>query len=151
MKKRRTQIIILIVLIIFIVFGLSVLCFSDCNFHSDLNSNADSASNSNFIFYEGVYYAENRWLGVRIDDDYFELVFADGSGIWGDYSIKNKTNSSVEIIFGNMYNVVRGTMTTQVAYRTYRGATVKKENGRIVMYLYYSFSTSGTGTLLVKE
>lgn len=137
--KRVTHIIILMVL------EISMLCFSGCNF----NSNSDSGSN--FISYEGVYYNENRWLGVKIDGGYFKLVYSDGSGVWGDYSINNKTDSSVELIFGNMYDVVRGTMTTQVAYRTYRGATVKEESGRIVMYLYYSFGTSGTGTRLVKE
>ena len=135
--KRVTHIIVLMVL------EISMLCFSGCNFNSD--------SSSNSISYEGVYYSENRWLGVLIEGDHFKLVYSDGSGVWGDYSINNKTDSSVELIFGNMYDVVRGTMTTQVAYRTYRGATVKEESGRIVMYLYYSFSTSGTGTQLVKE
>lgn len=122
-----------------LILGLSILSVSGC--FGGLNNSID---------YIGIYYNDNTFA-VEIYDNYFKYEYFDGSGTWGDYSTIRISDSEIELVFESTYRVKSGTKTYDVVSGFYNGATVKSENGQVVLYLHYRVGSSTGNLKLVKH
>lgn len=107
---------------------------------------SDTFSINNNINYEGTY--SNNYMSAGLGER-FAVAYLDYSGFWGTYTVSEKTNNQIEILFLDTYKITQGTRTYEVATRVYDGATIKKENGNIVMYLHFRDSVGDT--VLIKK
>ena len=105
--------------------------------------------NTSSLDYVGAYVNDNGSLGVGIfENDTYKVLYFDGSGYSGSCYIKKITENEVEVTFISSYKIKYHSSTGEPTSKTYSGATIKKENDEISLYLH--FTTGSSSQRLVK-
>lgn len=124
------------------VLSACIMLVACCSFFLG-GCNTSGSDYTSSLDYVGVYMSDNGILGVGIfENNTYKVLYIDESGYYGSCYIEKITENEVEVTFISSYTIKYNSPTGEPTRKAHSGATIKKENDEISLYLHFIIGSS---------